>query len=131
MDFRKLIFESKIPNRNPISGFEVPILYFFEAVRCRFRIFLETEFSPNPNSKFWQSRCLHFHPISTQNFAFCRVYIQNFPSHLAKYPKYFSNFSSTSKFNTVKPTQMSMNMMYLKRNFGNFERRKIDFRTKF
>ena len=28
-------------------------------------------------------------------FQFFRVYIQNLSSHLAKYPKYFSNFSST------------------------------------
>ena len=40
---QKLIFESKIPNRNPISGFEVPILHLFEVVRCQFLIF------PKPN----------------------------------------------------------------------------------
>ena len=30
------------------------------------------------------------------NFVIFRVYIQNFPSHLTKYPKYFPNFSSTN-----------------------------------
>ena len=64
MDFRKLFFESKIPNRNPISGFEVPILQFFEIVRCQFLIkFPESQFFKNRNFKIhesWSARKYQF-----------------------------------------------------------------------
>ena len=76
LDFRKLVFESKIPNRNPISGFEVPISYFSGNrifPKSKFQILAESisAFSLNFEPKFW----------------FWRVYIPKSSSHLAKYPK--------------------------------------------
>ena len=96
MDFEKLIFESKIQNRNSISGFEEQILHFFRSSEVPISHFPETEFLKNRNFKFWQSRILHFHPISTQNFQFLGSISQNFLRISLHTRKFCSpHFSST------------------------------------
>ena len=92
-------------NRNLIFGVEVPISYFSQIqIECKSQNFgfgvpisrfPETHFFKNRNFKFWQSNSA-FSSNFDSNFQFFRVYIQNFPSHLAKYPNIlFTKFFST------------------------------------
>ena len=75
----------KIPNRNGMLGFEVPISHF-----------PETQIFENRNFKFWQSRFLYFHQNLSQIFDFEGSIYQNFPRiSLSTRNNYFSNFSST------------------------------------
>ena len=74
---------SKIQNRNRISSFDVPISDF-----------RETKLFKNRNFKFWQSRILHFHPISIKILHFVGSIYRIF-SRISLNTRKFGNFSST------------------------------------
>ena len=76
----------------------------FHVLRCRFFIFPSADVSISyfsgiqilkKNSNLWPSPVYVFSPNFDPKFWFFRVVVQNVPSHLAKYPNYFSIFSST------------------------------------